>query len=145
MADRYASHLPILRRAIYGQRPRKILEYGAGLHSTPLFLRDPAVERVLSIEPDPEWRRKVAEHCSDSRLILRAEPDANPVDFDLVFIDNGQNALERLETIRSVLSRAHPPVVIHDAEEIVYAAAIKELAAMYAIYPTDPDTAMVWS
>ena len=144
--DPYSTHLPILRRMVNGVRPRRVLEFGAGLHSTPLYFRDPQLWNVVCIEPDPEWRKKVAYAVDDERLILReAATNVNPTDFDLIFIDDGTCAAERLKTIRFVLSEPHPPTVIHDAEVPEYRDAIKELATMHTIYETNPHTAVVWS
>ena len=54
-----------------------------------------------------------------------------------------RDAFEPLMTV--VDGSRHPPVVIHDAEVLDYATAIDELAINYSIFPTDPDTAVVWS
>ena len=35
-------------------RPKKVLEFGAGLHSTPFFLQDPELTRIVSVEADNE-------------------------------------------------------------------------------------------
>ena len=142
--DPYASHLPILRSVLALIKPEKVLEFGAGFHSTPCFLERPELKRLISVEADPGWRKQVAEHCADDRLVLRPDKRVVPAAFDLIFIDDGQNATERLDTIRFVLSQTHPPVVIHDAEVPQYATAIKELATMHSIYPTKPETAVVW-
>ncbi len=142
--DAYASHLPILRSLLTAIRPERVLEYGAGLYSTPAFLERPELRRLVSIEADPGWRKKVALHCDDERLALRPEPTADPSDFDFVFIDDGENATERETTIRAVLSGAHPVTVIHDAEVPEYLAAIHELSSVYSIYPTLPETCVVW-
>jgi hypothetical protein len=143
---RYSTHLPILRRVVHSVRPKRVLEFGAGLHSTPLYFRDPQLWNVVCIEPDPEWRQKVAYACDDSRLILReAATDVTPADFDLIFIDDGECPRERLRTINFVLSQPHPTVVIHDAEVPEYRHAIEELAISHKTYKTDPDTCVVWS
>ena len=145
MTDRYATHLPVLRSMIRAVRPKTVLEFGAGFHSTPLFLEDINLERIVSVESSPEWRRKVAFFCDDQRLVLRADKRVVPELYDLIFIDDGESAAERASTIRFVLGGPHPPVVIHDAEVLDYATAIDELAINYSIFPTDPDTAVVWS
>lgn len=145
MARDYGSHVPVLRAIIGSVQPTCVLEFGCGLHSTPLFLESPRLSRIVSVEPDPEWRQKVALHCDDDRLVLRPDRQVVPECFDLVFIDDGQQVAEREETIRLVLGRRnHPPVVIHDADVPEYLAAIEELAINYSIFPTDPPTAVVW-
>lgn len=142
----YGSHVPILRALLGAIRPKSVLEFGAGFHSTPLFLESPDLTRVVSVESDPDWRRKVAFKCDDQRLVLRPDKNVIPETFDFIFIDDGQTAADRLETIRFVLSkRFHPPTVIHDADVPEYLQAIEELAINYSIFPTDPETAVVWS
>lgn len=144
--DPYSTHLPILRRIVNSVRPKRVLEFGAGLHSTPLYFRDPQLWNVVCIEPDAGWRKRVGYAVDDSRLILRETAEnVTPSDFDLIFIDDGECAADRLKTIRFVLSNPHPPVVIHDADTPEYDAAIKELATMFTTYRTQPDTAVVWS
>lgn len=139
---RYATHLPVLRSVLNTVQPERILEFGAGLHSTPLFCKSGA--SVLSIEPDPEWRAKVAKECDTPKLVLRPSGEPTPADYDLIFIDDGEEAKDRLKTIRFVLSQPHPPVVIHDAEVPEYRRAIEELAISRTIFETAPDTCVVW-
>jgi hypothetical protein len=141
----YGSHLPVLRALLAQLQPHNVLEYGAGLFSTPEFLRRDELVRLISVEPDAAWRSKVAKACKDPRLVLRSELHVDPNFFDLILIDNGECMADRLEVIRYVLSRPHPIVVIHDADVAQYAAAIKELAIYHTTVATDPPTAVVWS
>ena len=141
----YGSHLPVLRTLLAQIQPHNVLEFGAGLHSTPEILRRDELVRLISVESDPGWRVKVAEHCSDPRLILRSDLHVTPDFFDLIFIDNGTSIGERLTTIREILAGEHPVTVIHDADVTEYATAIKELAIYHTIVATDPPTAVVWS
>lgn len=141
--ERYSSHLPILRSVIASVQPKRILEFGAGLHSTPLFVKSGAT--VLSIESDPDWRKAIAWECASPNLVLRPElRTAKAADFDLIFIDDGESAQQREKTIRHVLSQPHPVVVIHDAEVPEYRQAIEELAISHKTYKTNPDTCVVW-
>lgn len=147
MEDRdYGSHLPVLRTLLAQIQPHNVLEYGAGLHSTPEYLRRDELVRVVSVEPDPAWRNKVGSLCDDKRLVLRPTCTVDPAFFDFIFIDNGETVEERLAIIRYVLSTPdHPITVIHDADVPEYAAAIKELAIYHTTVATDPPTAVVWS
>jgi predicted O-methyltransferase YrrM len=138
--DPYASHLQVLTTILNTYKPKRILEYGSGEHSTPLFLSRPHVEALTVVERDFEWRRKLPK---DDRMTLLVEGYANPNNYDLVFIDDGVNADQRCRTIRNVLSRKHPVVVIHDAEVPQYRALMEELADEVLIYRTDPDTAVI--
>ena len=122
--DRYASHLPVLEAVVAEHDVRSVLEVGCGHHSTPFFLDLPNLKRLVSIETNAEWADAIREdHPAYDRLEMvvvdnsaKALEDYLLTDFDLVFIDNGDNAAERLEVIHHVLGRTHPTVVIHDAE-----------------------------
>ena len=145
MADDYASHLPVLEAVCQLVKPRSVLEFGGGLHSTPFLLSLP-IERLICVETGPDWLERITEEISDPKLHLR--PNAKDLErgdlagFDLVFIDDGASRDERDHTIRWVLGQQHPPTVIHDAE--VYATVIDEFTSEYAVIPTQPETAVVW-
>jgi predicted O-methyltransferase YrrM len=128
MGDRYASHVPVLRAL----PARRVLELGAGEHSTKEFLKMPGLEHLTSVENDPEWARRAATDDPRHEMLLVEGRIADHVPaldgYDLVFIDDSTNAAERAATIRAVLSQPHPLVVIHDAEVPEYAAVIAELS-----------------
>lgn len=140
----YASHRPVLRAILAQDKPRTVLEFGAGIHSTPLFLERPEVTRLVSIEPDAGWRGVVRKKCDDPRLSLRHSLDVDPASFDLVFIDNGRSVAERVQTIETVLRPGHPVTVIHDMDERDYLTAVEKLAANFRVVATDPPTAVAW-
>lgn len=134
MADPYASHLPVLKALAEFVPLNRVLEYGSGKYSTPFFLEH--ADKLVTIEADPEWRAKYP-HAQGS------EADVLVGGFDLVFIDDGQNAAEREETILAVLSQAHPLTIIHDAE--VYADVIREHAGYHFVFRFEiPYTALCW-
>ena len=140
----YSSHLPILKAVLRSTNPKRVLEYGAGEHSTAALLAHPSVETVVSYEPDNDWKAKIrAEHKGETRLRFTKSKDHCPVNFDLIFIDDGTKEAERLETIEHVLSQAHPTVVIHDADVPAYLDAIGRLSDDFSVFPTNPDTAVV--
>lgn len=141
--DRYASHLKVLTTVLNTYKPKRVLEYGSGRHSTPLFLSRPHVEKLTVVESDFVWRRELTTEYRDDRMTVLVEGYANPRNYDLVFIDDGVNADQRCRTIRNVLSRKHPVVVIHDAEVPEYRKLMEELADEVLIYRTEPDTAVV--
>ena len=140
-SDRYASHLPVLKALLDTGTISRVLELGGGLYSTPAFLATSSLEKLTTIENDPEWARK-AETADDRHEVLLVQgaiaDNLPPLeDYDLVFIDDSTSAYERARTIRAVLSQPHPPVVIHDAEVPEYAAAMAECSPL-------PATAVVW-
>lgn len=140
MSDPYASHVQVLNAMLNTHKPKRILEYGSGKYSTELFLSRPHVEKLTVVETDFEWRRRLPK---DDRLTVLVEGYANSMNYDLVFIDDGISADHRCRTIRNVLSRRHPVVVIHDADVPEYRELMDELADEVLIYRTDPDTAVI--
>jgi len=143
MPDEYGSHLSVLAEVLDLHKPKRVLELGAGKYSTPAFLNHLAVEELVSIEPDAIWRERIKAEFASEKLTLLAQLRRNPQDFDLVFIDNGTSEAQRLKAIKKVLSRAHPLVVIHDADVPAYNQAIADLADEFAIYPPNPHTAVI--
>lgn len=135
----YASHLPVLRMVAGLLNPATVLELGSGEFSTPFFLSLP-IRRLVSVEADEHWRGRLP---ADERLEVRSSSDdLNPEDFDLVLVDDGQNAEQRERTIRWVLGTNATPVVIHDADH--YAEVIHHYRPGCAVLPTEPATAVAW-
>jgi hypothetical protein len=111
-----------------------VLEFGSGLHSTPLFLNRsafPNLESLHSIESDAAWITKVQEATNgDPRLQLEHVPE--PIesaieeltleDYDLVLVDSSSERSRRAATI-GALAKVCPSqvvVVIHDFEIDLY-------------------------
>ena len=132
-ADEWGSHQGVLRKiGKHATGIKRVVEYGCGTYSTPLFL-DRAifahVESVEAFEHDAKWARAVEERCRSSRLSITPCP-LGEMRFkaakaaDLVFIDCG--ATEALPgkidySERALLFRGHERgnaiVVLHDAHE----------------------------
>lgn len=136
-ADPYATHLPVLRE-IGRQYPiRRVLEFGAGLYSTPLFLDRtafPVLESLVSIEDDWAWLQTVKVACPDRRLSLRygglfaAQQWVDVEDYDLILIDSGKEEADRVPVIEWIAGqRPSAVVVIHDYERTAYQEAAKAL------------------
>jgi len=124
-------------------KPKRILEYGSGEASTPLFLGYTYVEHMVTVETSPKWRKWLSEHCPDPRLEVHDGGYPAAADFDLVLIDDGDNDAHRFRTIHHVLSEPHPTVVIHDADHGHYQTAIREHVTDFEIYRTSPHTAVI--
>lgn len=119
---------------------RWVLEFGAGHHSTPFFL-SLDLDHLTSVEDDPEWAEHV--ECDDPRHELRDSAPESLDAYDLIFVDNGRCAADRVPVIRRVLSEAGCIVVIHDAEVSEYAFEIAEHAPEpYASFGPAPLTAV---
>lgn len=150
-ADPYATHLPVIRMVLALMKPKRILELGAGVYSTKAFLDCPSLTRLTSLETDEEWMDRLKDEVADERLTLRlvedtceALPESLRI-YDLVFIDNADNPVDRERAIRAVLGREHPVVIVHDAENLWYRHAINELADCYMLFDAEvPNTAVVW-
>ena len=141
MRDPYATHIRPLKALLAAEKPKRVLEYGGGPYSTGIFLSCDHVELVVTVETDPDWRGLLSDMYETRRHRVLSSGTPNAQDFDLIFIDNGTTARERVHTIRSVLSKPHPTVVIHDAEVEEYAKAIAGHPA--TVFPTRPDTAVI--
>lgn len=133
MSDPYATHLPVLKAVSEAVKLRRVIEFGAGAHSTPFFL-DLKLQRFVSIESDEEW--------TDERAEVHPEWTGSLSEFDLVLIDDGQNATERTATIERVLAGDHPLTVIHDAE--VYNDLIVRAGYHFVFRFQTPHTALCW-
>lgn len=150
MPDPYASHLLILKALSAFLPMRRVLEFGAGEHSTSFFLSLAGLEELVSVETDPFWIDSVVTKDKRHTLTQERRPSEG---FDFVFIDDGASELEapeqqrsvahRVETIRYVLSKPYPVVAIHDAE--VYGQTIREFSPEATFICLDkPHTAIVW-
>lgn len=141
--DAYASHLPVL--AALEPAPKRVLEFGGGLHSTKAFLEMDSVTKLVTVETDPHWREVLEKEYSDKRWQLL---DGSKVpalgNFDLVFIDDGIGPQQRMTTIARVLGQRHPKVVIHDAEFAPYQETIAAFAPDFELHAAlNPATAIV--
>lgn len=136
-AQSYGSHQPVLR-ALAALRPKTVLEYGCGEHSTRLFLDRgcfPDVESIEVRETDAEWASRF---CDERvRLHVCLLPDiAASRGADVVMIDCAAewNATGYAYKTRSDLFRLHAAdriaqaVVLHDVEHPELAKAFHESA-----------------
>jgi hypothetical protein len=125
----YSTHLPILAALGIITQPKRVLEYGSGLISTPAFLNRavfPKLKHLASFENSREWHERVSSCIGDDpRIELRLSDgpikDAvMPADLsavDLVFVDDSDE-LGRAQTIAAIAGFVPQgiPVVIHDLE-----------------------------
>jgi hypothetical protein len=119
-----STHIPVLVSLGRTREIRSVLELGAGMYSTPLFLNRnvfPHLESLVSFEDNPEWVKKVLNVCVDERLILVSDFPNLEKRYDLIFVDNSIHLHVRAATIRKVCDEVHDTlVVIHDAEDVNY-------------------------
>jgi hypothetical protein len=150
MTDAYATHLPVLRALGRHLLIRRVLEFGAGWHSTPMFLNRssyPALERLVSVEAYADWRAALGEKYGSDKRWHCVEAWDGSVDYDLIFIDDGLSEAERVQTIRRVSAMMPTcPVVIHDFERVAYQQAAVGLHAYKFVDNSRlPQTAMLVS
>ena len=153
------SHIPVFKALAPVFKPRRVLELGSGLCSTPMFLdREifPDLETLVSIENDPVWRLSVGQACGDDdrlTLVLIDEPVATFASkmlidsFSLVFFDDSRSGAERCETIRAVGPQMpHNAVaVIHDYEEKQYQDASMVFDNQFIFDWLNPATGVCWN
>lgn len=156
--DAYSTHLPILCALGATLLPKRVVEYGSGLISTPAFLNRsafPRLESLLSFENDLSWYASVVESIGyDARLELRLAEGAMknavaPSDLagcSLVFVDDSAE-IERAETIAAIAA-CRPlgvPIVIHDIEQWRLFQAAKRFEHMFRFDALSPQTGVVWN
>lgn len=93
----YGSHMNALKAIGRSFKIGSVLEFGAGIYSTPIFLnRDyyPNLEQIVSLENDLSWIDKLKNQIKDNRLRLQychletmAEVVGQVSDADLYFVD----------------------------------------------------------
>lgn len=152
------SHIPIFKALAPIFKPRRILELGSGMCSTPMFLdREifPDLEMLVSIENDPAWADIVRGATNDDRLDL-VLIDGLVADyakllfihqFSLVFFDDSRSGAERCETIRAVgpLMPDGALAVIHDYEEQQYQDASMVFDHQFIFDWLNPCTGVCWN
>lgn len=125
--DGYGSHLPILDRVT--KEGSRIIEFGAGLHSTPFFAKRGSF--LFSIEmQDVKWLHKVRSEAFNSQpppnvqlraaigpwaflgVALPSEP------FDLGFVDG--HGKSRFGVVNYLMRLGVPIIVAHDTEALRY-------------------------
>jgi hypothetical protein len=148
--NEYGTHLPVLEAIGRSLPIRWVLEFGGGQFSTLRFLdrtKYPILSGLVSVENIPLWRRMIRDETDDKRLqvIERYEGDCDG--FDLVLIDDGQNAQDRIKTIENVISLSPDcPVVIHEWNNVAYQEAVSDSFENVRVYnDAFPYTALLWN
>ena len=158
-SEPYSTHLPILCALGASIQPKRVVEYGSGLISTPAFLDRslfPNLESLLSFESNQPWYETVARNTGDDpRLDLRltasvikdAVASGDIAKADLVFIDDSDELERRADTVAAV-SNCRPigiPIVIHDIEQWHLFRAAKRFDHLFRFDILNPQTGLVWN
>ena len=145
MSDPYASHLPILAALCDILQPKRILEFGGGVYSTPVLLSVKGLQRLVSVETDERWRDYLKSSVKPEMFVGEQLADWNLAEWDLIMIDDGQNSAERIATIERVAEAKPPcPVVIHDFE-VYQKTAMRLFENGIMIDLLNPATGVVWN
>lgn len=87
--------------AVSARSPKRVLEWGSGGSTRALLRRVPSIERLVSIEHDPDWHKRVATLIDDARLhyhlVEAAEPYEGPFDDGPRFVAWVEEAERRRE------------------------------------------------
>lgn len=149
----YATLIPVLVGISRVFDPRRVLEYGAGLYSTPLFLNRavfPLVEELTSNEHDGEWIRKVQSEGGvggDERLKwFYGENYLLPDNrYDLILID-AEEEQKKIRIIQDCGKFAHSPVVVHDTDHGPYAQTVRNSFEYFVRFDAfNPYTTVAWN
>ena len=108
-----------------------------------------------SYETDNGWATTMKEVIDgDSRASLNVVDGymasvlerVNPDEYDLIFVDDSNNASERVRTIKALAeSRAVSPlIVIHDFEVPDYINVARQFRYRYSFKAFNPETGVVW-
>ncbi len=160
----FGSHVPALKAvgALLNSRAVKVIEYGCGEYSTPVFCnRDdyPHCTSVVSYESNLQWMGKIQDEIPDDRLKMYLTPTARMADSihpdaDVVFIDCDY-ALDakgdarwkpRRQLIEAYAKTERPVVLVHDSNFKGIAPAVEGAGYKYrAVYKPKygPDTAIL--
>jgi hypothetical protein len=156
----FASHYPVLIALGRVLPVRRIIEFGAGLFSTPLFLDQrvfPLCEEVLSYEDDAHWIKNVRNVVgTDKRSSLRVaktpsiveEVKENYLDtFSLVFVDNASKIEDRAITIQTIarICLRRTVVLVHDYEIENYRNMATSFKYQIRSKAYSPNTGVLWN
>jgi hypothetical protein len=111
--DEYATHLPVLKKAVEVFKPKKIIEHGCGDYSTPFL----ALAGELSFtEDDPHWATQVMKQHDLQLAKYYPRDDLVDLDlagFDLAFIDGKRQG--RGPSVQYCLDNNVPVIIYHDS------------------------------
>ena len=143
--DPYASHLKILETMCYSH----VLEIGGGKHSTVHFLSKPYLKELVTVEANAEWRVELLKLCTDARWDLRSTIPLDLTPFDLIFIDNGEDAnpqarVRAIEQVAQSELKEGVRVIVHDFENQFYQHAALPFPHVEIDRELTPWTAILW-
>ena len=156
--DPFSSHLPILIGLGKCIRVSRVLELGSGLYSSTTFLNKlafPELTMLHSIENNIEWAEIISKKITDDRFrysivngkISDFVRDEDLSMYDVVFIDDSDNLIDRSETIKTVCSLLAPNniIIIHDYENRTYQVNSDKVKHKFSYNFIYPNTGVLWN
>lgn len=153
----FITHYPILVLMCRILKIKKIVEFGSGKNSTLNFSNKkifPYTNQITSYEDNLIWYKKIKKLIKNkkinyhytskiSKIIRRLDLEK----FDLIFIDNSMDSLERIETIKNIGKKnlSKTIIVLHDFEYYPYREATKGFNFSYRFSALNPNTGVVWN
>ena len=155
----FGSHIPILIGLGILKKPNKVLELGAGLASTPVFLNKscyPDLKQFTSIENDLNWFEKLKTgpgFRGSANILYYSGRIADYVrqntifPYDIILIDDSYETRDRVETIQAVFNSPLSDfaiILIHDFETREYQEAGREWPYRYSFVSYTPNVGILW-
>lgn len=124
---------------------RRVVEYGGGFFSTPLFLDRwafPDLKELITVENNPEWIKKLSDRYGSDRR-FRIVPEYHfEARADLALVDDETTA-ERLVHIKALAANNGADLsVVHDSEQPLIAQALNAFHSVYHFQHFEPFTAV---
>lgn len=156
------SVIPVLALLSLIQRPKRILELGAGKFSTPEFVNRKLFQGVERLDSFENGTDKYKQECTrvfgvnddTYRLVLfpyeRLMPDIiRDVDlafYDLILVDDSEDMVIRARTISYVIAHQtnQQIVLVHDLENNLYIRATAAAKHRFIFTAVRPFTAIIW-
>jgi hypothetical protein len=155
----FGSHMPALIGLGITARLKNVLELGAGLNSTPVFLNRscyPELNTFTSVENDLTWFDKLKSDPGFKGAsnifyypgkIADYVKEIRNLSFDLILIDDSYETCDRVSTINAVFQMPLSDsaiVLIHDFETKEYQEAVKGWPYCYSFRSLLPNVGVVW-
>ena len=156
--DCYATHIPILIGVAAAIRPRFLVEFGSGMHSTLSFLDRavfPSLQKIDSYENNREWHEQISKSLpADERIKLHLVDgpmhnivaNAQTSDAEIIFVDDSPSAAERVHTVNEVARHCgkNPLVILHDYELWELRIATRRFSNRMAFDAFNPQCGVMW-
>lgn len=153
----YRTHLPVLCALEKIYKFKNILELGSGFYSTQIFCDKklfPNIRKITSYEDNYNWYKLIKNKIKKKKklnLIYTKNKIENIIrkinleNYDLILVDNSNNAISRIKTIKHIIQKKilKPIIVIHDFEYYPYRLVSKKISYQYRFKCLTPNTGIL--